>query len=81
MKIKSMSDYNRLSGLCARALDNQKIKVLVSADTGGVAVGALEIYHQLKELIEEQGLLADLDLSRQKTGIGIKKSGCFGCFE
>jgi NADH-quinone oxidoreductase subunit F len=81
MKIKSMSDYNRLSGLCTRALDNQKIKVLVSADTGGVAVGALEIYHQLKELIEEQGLLADLDLSRQKTGIGIKKSGCFGCFE
>ena len=81
MKIRSLDDLNRLSALCAGALDNQKVKVLVSADTGGVAVGALEIYHKLKELVAEQGLLTDLALHPQKTGIGIKKSGCFGCFE
>jgi len=81
MKIRSLPELDSFSDLCAKALDNQRVKVLVSADTAGVAVGAIEIYHRLRELLEERGLWLDLALDQEKTGIGIKKCGCFGSFE
>lgn len=55
--------------------------IKVCAGTGCVAGGSLEIYEKIKGLIEEEGLLVDIDLEKEEEGIGVKKSGCHGFCE
>lgn len=62
-------------------LSLQRKKVLICAGTGCVAGGALIIYDRIKKLIEQKGILVDIELEEEKEGIGIKKSGCHGFCE
>lgn len=79
--IKSYDDLATAADLYKNSLDKQTKKVLVCAGTGCVAGGSLAIYERIKELIREGGILADIDLTKEDEGIGVKKSGCHGFCE
>lgn len=61
----------------------QKKKILVCAGTGCVAGGSLEIYAELKRLVEEKGLHCAVTLEKEPHDetVAIKKSGCHGFCE
>ena len=65
---------------CKKALDSQKIRILVCAGTGCVAGGSIDIYNRLIELCSKKGLNVQIQLEKEVSheGIGIKKSGCNG---
>ncbi len=81
MRINSLQEYKTFSDRSTQALEKQKKKVLICAGTGCVAGGSLDIYNRIKELIDEKGLLVELELDYEKEGIGVKKSGCHGFCE
>ena len=81
MKINSLEGLKAYSSKSAQALAKQKKKVLVCAGTGCVAGGSIEIFNKIKQLIDEKGLLVDLQLDYEEEGIGVKKSGCHGFCE
>lgn len=81
MRVKNKAHLEELSGIFKSSLDRQKRKVLVCAGTGCVAGGSIEIYEKIKKMIEEKGILADVDLHREDEGVGVKKSGCHGFCE
>ena len=68
---------------CKKALDSQKIRILVCAGTGCVAGGSIDIYNRLIELCRKKGLNVQIQLEKEVSheGIGIKKSGCNGFCE
>ncbi len=77
-------NYNELlsfADLYKKSLDKQRKKVLVCAGTGCLAGGSLAIYEKIKALVKENGLLVDVDLTKEEEGIGVKKSGCHGFCE
>lgn len=79
-----IKDYNELLSLrdiYKNSLDKQGKKVLVCAGTGCIAGGSLVIYERIKNLVKENGLLVDVDLTKEEEGIGVKKSGCHGFCE
>lgn len=81
--LTSKTDLENYRKLCKRALDSQKIRILVCAGTGCVAGGSIEIYNRLIELCREKGLDAQIELQKEvdHEGVGIKKSGCNGFCE
>ncbi len=79
--IKNYDDLLSLEYLYKKSLDKQRKKVLVCAGTGCVAGGSLAIYEKIKALVKENGLLVDVDLTKEEEGIGVKKSGCHGFCE
>ncbi len=84
MRLSSALELEALRESCRRALELQKVKVLVCAGTGCVAGGSLDIYRRLIELAEEKGLDVHIELDFEEKhghGIGIKKSGCNGFCE
>ena len=81
MKINSLQELRTFSDKSSKALELQKKKVLVCAGTGCVAGGSIEIFNRIKQLIDEKGLLVELQLDYEKEGIGVKKSGCHGFCE
>lgn len=81
MKINTLQDLKTFSAKSVQALECQKKKVLVCAGTGCVAGGSLDIYNKIKQLINEKGLLVELELDHENEGIGVKKSGCHGFCE
>jgi len=81
MKINDLEELRAFSAKSSQALDKQKKKVLVCAGTGCVAGGSIEIFDRIRQLIDEQGLLVDLELDYEDEGIGVKKSGCHGFCE
>lgn len=81
MKITTIQQLEELSKLYDSALKKQEQKVLVCAGTGCVAGGSIEIYQKIKQMVEEAGLLASVELTEEKKGIGVKKSGCHGFCE
>lgn len=81
MLIKSFDDLVKLSGQYKAGLDKQYKKILVCAGTGCIAGGSLDVYAELKRLVEEEGLLASVELEEEGGGIGIKPSGCHGFCE
>lgn len=81
MKICNKKHFEEFSELCVQALQRQTKKVLVCAGTGCVASGSIEIYKRIKELIEEKGVLAEIEFEHENEGIGVKKSGCHGFCE
>lgn len=81
MKINSIKELIDISERFKNSLDKQYKQVLVCGGTGCVAGGSLEVYAEIKRLIEEKGLLAKVELYEEEKGIGIKKSGCHGFCE
>ncbi len=81
MKLQNKVDFEEFSRSCKQALERQHKKVLICAGTGCVASGSIEIYEKIKCLIEEQGILAEIELEEEKPGVGVKKSGCHGFCE
>lgn len=81
MVIKTSKDLFSLAETFKNSLEKQKTKILVCAGTGCIAGGSLLIYEELKRLINEKGLLVDVDLLKEDEGIGVKKSGCHGFCE
>ncbi|MHB8063694.1 MAG: NADH-ubiquinone oxidoreductase-F iron-sulfur binding region domain-containing protein, partial [Ruminiclostridium sp.] len=81
MKINDLEELKSFSAKSLQALVRQKKKVLVCAGTGCVAGGSIEIFNRIRQLIDEKGLLVDLELDQEEEGIGVKKSGCHGFCE
>ncbi len=81
MKIRNRRQFEEFSSTLANMLAKQKKKVLICAGTGCVAGGSIEIYKTIKAIVEEKGLLVDLELQQEKEGVGVKKSGCHGFCE
>lgn len=81
MIIKDRKEFKEFSEKFSKTLEKQKIKVLVCAGTGCVAGGSIEIFNKIKAMVEERGLLVDLELEVEKEGVGVKKSGCHGFCE
>lgn len=81
MKIHNVQQLEEISQRFSKALERQHKKVLVCAGTGCVAGGSLNIYQKIKEIVQEKGLLVTVELTEEKEGIGVKKSGCHGFCE
>lgn len=81
MIVKDKKHLAELAEQYRRALDREKKCILVCGGTGCIAGGSLEIYDKLKRLIEEKNLLVDIELTEEKEGVGLKKSGCHGFCE
>lgn len=81
MFIKTYYDLSSYAETFENALNKQKIKILVCGGTGCVASGSIAIYDEFVKLVEENGLLADVDLLKEEEGISVKKSGCHGFCE
>ncbi len=81
MRINNRKEFEEFSDSVAKLLDSQKKKVLVCAGTGCVAGGSIEIFNTIKAMVEEKGLLVDLEMTHENNGIGVKKSGCHGFCE
>lgn len=81
--LTSKLDLENYRKVCKRALDAQKIRILVCAGTGCVAGGSLDIYMKLIEICNAKGLDTQIELQKEveHEGIGIKKSGCNGFCE
>jgi NADH-quinone oxidoreductase subunit F len=81
VKIHNVQQLEEISQRFSKALERQHKKVLVCAGTGCVAGGSLNIYQKIKEIVQEKGLLVTVELTEEKEGIGVKKSGCHGFCE
>ena len=83
MKINNRNELIKRREEYLAHLETQKKKVYVCGGTGCVAGGSMEIYEELKRLIEEKGLRCDITLEADACGdsIGLKKSGCHGFCE
>jgi len=82
MIIKDYDNLISIANTFKKSLEKQTTKVLVCAGTGCIAGGSLDIYKKIKELVNEKGLLVDVDLLKEEEeGIGVKKSGCHGFCE
>ena len=83
MKINNRNELIKRREEYLTHLETQKKKVYVCGGTGCVAGGSMEIYEELKRLIEEKGLRCDITLEADACGdsIGLKKSGCHGFCE
>lgn len=80
MKINSVMELEKSREDFKKSLDIQYRKVIVCGGTGCVAGGAMEIYEELKRLIQDKGLYIELEWDKEE-GIGVKKSGCHGFCE
>ena len=83
MKINNRNELIKRREEYLAHIETQKKKVYVCGGTGCVAGGSMEIYEELKRLIEEKGLRCDITLEADACGdsIGLKKSGCHGFCE
>lgn len=81
MLIHNIAELKEKKELYKASLDKQYKKVIVCGGTGCVAGGSLNVYEELKRLVEEKGILAEVDLEKEDQGIGMKKSGCHGFCE
>jgi len=83
MKIKNVKMLEEYREIYKKALGLQKKQILICAGTGCVAGGSLVIHDRLKKLIEEKGLVCDVQLQAEPhdESVGLKKSGCHGFCE
>ncbi len=81
MFIKTYYDLSSYAKTFEKALDKQKVKVLVCGGTGCVASGSIDIFNELTRLVKENDVLCDVDLFKEDEGISVKKSGCHGFCE
>ena len=81
MAIKNVEELKALQKQYKKSLNKQYKKVIVCGGTGCVANGSMEVYNKLKKLVDEKGILAEVNLEKEDEGIGMKKSGCHGFCE
>lgn len=76
-------DLQNTRAIYEKSLQAQKKKILVCAGTGCVAGGALKIYANLINFIEEKGIRCEVKLEKEPhdDSVGVKKSGCHGFCE
>ena len=81
--LKSREDLCKLRSAYKQALQAQKSKILVCAGTGCVSGGSLQIYDELKKMMERNAVKCSVELSIEPHGpeVGLKKSGCHGFCE
>jgi NADH-quinone oxidoreductase subunit F len=81
--LKTRDDLIELRSVYEKSLEQQTKKILVCAGTGCVASGALVIFEQLKELLEERKVPCSIELEKEPHDhtVGMKKSGCHGFCE
>ena len=80
-KLNSRKELISLRKELAKEFEAQERKILVCAGSGCVASGSLEVYAKLKEIIEEKGIMAEVQLQDHVdhgNDAGLKKSGCLG---
>ncbi len=80
-KLNTGEEFDEFAAAVTGLLNKQKKKVLICAGTGCIAGGSAEIYKRIKAMVEEKGLLVDLEMVAEKEGVGVKKSGCHGFCE
>lgn len=82
MRINTLEELLFSQKKYRESLASQKKKILVCAGTGCVAGGSLDIYDQLKELMEQKNIPCSVVLEKEPHDtIGLKKSGCHGFCE
>ncbi len=83
MKIENRAELQKLREKFLYQIEKQTKKIYVCGGTGCVAGGSLEIFDRLKELIEEKGIVCQVELYEEVEGecISMKKSGCHGFCE
>lgn len=81
--LKCREDLITLRSKYHNAIAMEKKRILVCAGTGCISSGSLEIYDQLKLLMEERNVPCSVELQEEPHGdlVGIKKSGCHGFCE
>ncbi|RYD06396.1 hypothetical protein N752_04330 [Desulforamulus aquiferis] len=63
--LKSHEELIKLQQKAKSALSENKMRILVCAGTGCVANGSLKVFEGLKNLVQEKGLLAEVDLVKE----------------
>ncbi len=83
MLMKSREDLRRARARYTAILEGEERKILVCAGTGCISSGSLEIYHDLRALMDERGIPCTVELQEEPHGdeVGLKKSGCHGFCE
>ena len=86
--LDSRQALDSLRALCVEAAERETRKILICAGTGCIASGSLEIFEEMKSLMEEKGVACSVQLDTEPhehagecNKIGMKKSGCHGFCE
>ena len=80
LQINSPSEMVEMKEFCQAAFARQKVRFLVCAGTGCIAGGSLDVYAELKRIIEERGISVDVELlfEGEESDAGAGTSGCHG---
>lgn len=82
MKINNRKELDEMAAIYKTALESQKKRILICAETACVAGGSLEVYDRMLELMQEKNIDCVVKLDKvPHEGIGVKKSGCHGFCE
>ena len=81
--IKTREELRKLREIYAASLGEEDKKILICAGTGCISSGSLEIYDELKKIMEERGINVAVELKEEphEHSVGLKKSGCHGFCE
>ncbi len=81
--LASREDLCRLRKIYSAGLAEEKKKILVCAGTGCISSGSLEIFEELRGIMEREGINCSVELQEEPHGdsVGLKKSGCHGFCE
>ncbi len=81
--IRGREELQELRRIYAASLGAEDKKILICAGTGCISSGSLEIYEELKKLMEQHGLHVVVELREEphEHAVGLKKSGCHGFCE
>lgn len=74
--LRSRHQLEELRTLYQASFEVQKKKIILCAGTGCVSSGALDIFDRLKILIEERGVICDVQLEKEPhdDAVGLKKA-------
>ena len=75
-KITSFEELKSLYKKINKSLDKQATKVLVCAGTGCIANGSIEVYETLRNLVEEKGLLINIDFIHENDEENSSENNC-----
>lgn len=81
--IRTRDELIELRKKYALSLNEEKKKILVCAGTGCISSGSLEIFDELKGILEREGVKCSVELQEEthEDSVGLKKSGCHGFCE
>jgi NADH-quinone oxidoreductase subunit F len=82
-RLQNRTELNALRRECAAALQLETKRILVCAGTGCVSSGSMQIFEQLKALMEEKNIPVSVELAEEPHGerVGLKECGCHGFCE